>query len=155
VALSAAKQDTSRVPARVPHLVSGRQNEGDELAARSRTAAIAFGCRHSGRLRSRTCFCPSGVGAQLLAAHVEQRGAVAADHDLLTILRNVREEHTPAQELLEQFGGCARGFTRRRVDMGAHRPSDPLFPFTTGRLGSDVLTAGGVALIAEKPREAT
>ena len=46
------------------------------------------------------------------------------------------EIDTPAQELLEQFGGYARGFTRRHVDMAAHRPDDPLFPFTTGRLGS-------------------
>ena len=46
------------------------------------------------------------------------------------------EIETPAQELLEQFGGYARGFARRRVDMGGHRPRDPLFPFTTGRLGS-------------------
>ena len=43
---------------------------------------------------------------------------------------------TPAQELLEQFGGYARGYRRRRVDLGEHRPADPLFPFTTGRLGS-------------------
>jgi glycosyltransferase involved in cell wall biosynthesis len=43
---------------------------------------------------------------------------------------------TPAQELLEQFGGYARGFRRRRVDLGEHCPTDPLFPFTTGRLGS-------------------
>jgi glycosyltransferase involved in cell wall biosynthesis len=46
------------------------------------------------------------------------------------------EVDTPAQELLEQFGGYARGFTRRWVDMGVHRPDDRLFPFTTGRLGS-------------------
>jgi len=43
---------------------------------------------------------------------------------------------TPAQELLEQFGGYARGYRRLRVDLGEHCPADPLFPFTTGRLGS-------------------
>lgn len=56
---------------------------------------------------------------------------------------------TPAQELLEQFGGYARGFRRRRVDLGEHRPDDPLFPFTTGRLGS----GANIAFDAVKLRE--
>lgn len=43
---------------------------------------------------------------------------------------------TPAQELLEQYGGFSRGFTPRRYNLVGHRPADPLFPFTTGRLGS-------------------
>ncbi|MGH3857794.1 MAG: glycosyltransferase [Pseudonocardiaceae bacterium] len=42
---------------------------------------------------------------------------------------------TPAQELVEQYGGFSRGFRPRRYSL-ADRPPDPLFPFTTGRLGS-------------------
>ncbi len=57
---------------------------------------------------------------------------------------------TPAQELLEQFGGYARGFRRRRVDLGEHRPEDPLFPFTTGRLGSGANIAFDAAKLRER-----
>jgi Predicted glycosyltransferases len=47
------------------------------------------------------------------------------------------EVGTPAQALLEQFGGYARGFERRCYDLNGHRPAeDRLFPFTMGRLGS-------------------
>lgn len=47
------------------------------------------------------------------------------------------EVATPAQELMEQFGGYARGFQRRCYDLNDHRPvGDRLFPFTMGRLGS-------------------
>ncbi|MGH3319530.1 MAG: glycosyltransferase family 2 protein [Streptosporangiaceae bacterium] len=46
------------------------------------------------------------------------------------------ELETPAQVLLEEYGGFARGFTRRLYSLNGHRPEDPLFPFTTGRLGS-------------------
>lgn len=57
------------------------------------------------------------------------------------------EIDTPAQELLEQFGGYARGFVRRMVDLGQHRPDDPLFPFTTGRLGSGANIAFATAAL--------
>jgi GT2 family glycosyltransferase len=43
---------------------------------------------------------------------------------------------TPAQVLLEQYGGFARGFSPKLYDTGAHRPDDPLFPLAAGRLGS-------------------
>jgi hypothetical protein len=42
---------------------------------------------------------------------------------------------TPAQQLLEEFGGFTRGFTPRTFSL-ADPPADPLFPFTTGRCGS-------------------
>ncbi|MGX6608065.1 glycosyltransferase family 2 protein [Micromonosporaceae bacterium Da 78-11] len=45
------------------------------------------------------------------------------------------ELDTPAQLLLEEFGGYARGFDRRVFSL-ADPPSDPLFPFTVGRCGS-------------------
>jgi GT2 family glycosyltransferase len=45
------------------------------------------------------------------------------------------ELETPAQALLEQHGGYAKGFEQRRYDL--HRPcGDPLFPFTTAQLGA-------------------
>jgi GT2 family glycosyltransferase len=46
------------------------------------------------------------------------------------------ELETPAQSLVEQYGGFSRGFERRVYSLGAHRPDDPLFPYTAGRLGS-------------------
>lgn len=46
------------------------------------------------------------------------------------------ELETRAQQLLEQHGGFGRGFVPRLFDTGTHRPDDPLFPLTTGRIGS-------------------
>jgi glycosyltransferase involved in cell wall biosynthesis len=46
------------------------------------------------------------------------------------------ELQTPAQALLEQYGGFARGFRRRVYALDAAPADDPLFPYTAGRLGS-------------------
>lgn len=46
------------------------------------------------------------------------------------------ELETPAQQWLEAYAGFGKGFTRRVHDLGEHRPDDPLFPFTAGRMGS-------------------
>jgi GT2 family glycosyltransferase len=46
------------------------------------------------------------------------------------------ELQTHAQVLLESHGGFGKGFEQRVVDLGNHRPANPLFPFTTGQLGS-------------------
>ena len=46
------------------------------------------------------------------------------------------ELQTPAQVALESHGHFGKGFQQRVVDLGSHRPDDPLFPFTAGRLGS-------------------
>jgi GT2 family glycosyltransferase len=46
------------------------------------------------------------------------------------------ELDTPAQLLLQRHGGYDKGFAQRIFDMDRHRPDDPLFPFTAGRLGS-------------------
>ena len=43
---------------------------------------------------------------------------------------------TPAQILLEAHGNFSKGFEQRVLDLGAHRPADPLFPFNTGQFGS-------------------
>ncbi len=56
-----------------------------------------------------------------------------------------------AQALLERHGGFARGFVPRLYDQARHRPDDPLFPLTAGRMGSganmafrrDALVAAG------------
>ena len=87
------------------------------------------------------------VDPQWLAA-IAEAATSAPGIECVTGLILPAEIDTPAQELLEQFGGYARGFARRRVDMGAHRPSDPLFPFTTGRLGS----GANIAFDAERLR---
>jgi GT2 family glycosyltransferase len=46
------------------------------------------------------------------------------------------ELQTPAQVLLESHGHFSKGFQQQVLDLGSHRPDDPLFPFTAGRLGS-------------------
>jgi hypothetical protein len=46
------------------------------------------------------------------------------------------ELETYEQELIEQYGGFARGFERRVYSLHQHRPEDPLFPYTAGRFGS-------------------
>jgi GT2 family glycosyltransferase len=43
---------------------------------------------------------------------------------------------TFAQVLFEEYGGFGRGFSRRTYDMHEHRPSDRLFPYAIGRVGS-------------------
>ncbi len=46
------------------------------------------------------------------------------------------EIETPAQALLEEYGGFAKGFDRRIYDLGRYRPAIPTFPFSAGMLGS-------------------
>jgi O-antigen biosynthesis protein len=43
---------------------------------------------------------------------------------------------TPAQQWLEGYAGYGKGGERRRFDLGANRPVDPLFPYTVGVFGS-------------------
>jgi GT2 family glycosyltransferase len=61
-----------------------------------------------------------------------------------------RELETPAQNLLEQFGGYSKGFAARLFDSSGHRPpADPLFPYAAGRLGSGGNMAFRRALLCE------
>ena len=46
------------------------------------------------------------------------------------------ELQTQAQLMLETHGHFGKGFEQRVVNCSTHRPADPLFPFTTGKLGS-------------------
>lgn len=46
------------------------------------------------------------------------------------------ELETWPQVLIEEFGGFNKGFRRQMYDLHAHRPADPLFPFTPGKFGS-------------------
>ncbi|MBB2943421.1 hypothetical protein FB565_003134 [Actinoplanes lutulentus] len=64
-------------------------------------------------------------------------GGAFTDDDIVcaTGLILPAELDTPAQQLIEDLGGYARGFERRRLSTAAP-PPDPLFPFTVGRLGS-------------------
>ncbi len=43
---------------------------------------------------------------------------------------------TPAQLLIEQYGGFSKGFRRRLFDLGENRPPDRLYPFAAGIFGS-------------------
>ncbi|GAA2748161.1 glycosyltransferase family A protein [Kitasatospora cinereorecta] len=45
------------------------------------------------------------------------------------------ELDTPAQRVLERYGGYSKGFAARSWSLADH-PDDPLFPFATGRLGT-------------------
>jgi GT2 family glycosyltransferase len=46
------------------------------------------------------------------------------------------ELETPAQLLLEEFGGYSKGFQRRIWDATDHRLANPLYPYTVGVFGS-------------------
>ncbi|GAA5110810.1 glycosyltransferase family 2 protein [Pseudonocardia adelaidensis] len=59
------------------------------------------------------------------------------------------ELQTPAQQLLEQYGGYNRGFIPRCYNMAERRPPDPLFPFAVGRLGSGANMAYRTAFLRE------
>lgn len=61
---------------------------------------------------------------------------VAANVACVTQLILPLELEAPAQLWFEEYGGAAKGFSRRVFDLDAHRPSDPLFPFNAGRFGS-------------------
>jgi GT2 family glycosyltransferase len=54
----------------------------------------------------------------------------------VTGLIHPAELRTPAQALLEQHGGFAKGFEPRVFDLDVHRPEDPLYPFNAGQFGS-------------------
>lgn len=71
---------------------------------------------------------PDWLGA--LAAAFTETGAAC-----VTGLIVPAELETRAQLLVEQAGGFARGFTRRRFTRDMPDP-EPLFPFTAGRFGS-------------------
>jgi GT2 family glycosyltransferase len=60
----------------------------------------------------------------------------ADDVACVTGLIMAAELQTQPQVVLEAQGNFSKGFRQRVVDLGAHRPADPLFPFTTGKLGS-------------------
>ena len=60
----------------------------------------------------------------------------ASDVACVTGLIMPAELQTQAQILLEAHGHFGKGFEKRRVNCGTHRPADPLFPFTVGKLGS-------------------
>ncbi len=45
------------------------------------------------------------------------------------------EIETPAQAMMEQFGGMGKGFSQRSFDLQYHRSRHPLFPFTAGTFG--------------------
>lgn len=62
--------------------------------------------------------------------------AAAENVGCVTGLILPRELETPSQVWYEQYGGFAKGFERRIFDLESHRPADPLFPFTVGRLGA-------------------
>jgi GT2 family glycosyltransferase len=57
------------------------------------------------------------------------------------------ELETRAQRLIEEAGGFGRGFAYRLYDTGPNRPDDPLFPVTTGRLGSGANMAFDAAVL--------
>jgi GT2 family glycosyltransferase len=64
--------------------------------------------------------------------------AFQADTDVACVTGLIlpAELQTPAQILLEAHGNFSKGFEQRVLDLGVHRPADPLFPFNTGQLGS-------------------
>jgi len=59
------------------------------------------------------------------------------------------ELQTPAQLWFEQFGGFSKGFTQKIYDLQAHRPDDPLFPYTAGKFGTGANMAYRTSLLLE------
>ncbi len=57
------------------------------------------------------------------------------------------ELETPAQQWLESYAGYGKGRDRRRFDLGANRPVDPLFPYTVGVFGSGANMAFRTAVL--------
>ena len=66
------------------------------------------------------------------------RGFEGADRpDCVTGLVVPTLIETQAQEWFEEYGGFSRsGFERRLFDLGENRPSNPLFPYAAGAMGS-------------------
>jgi glycosyltransferase involved in cell wall biosynthesis len=64
------------------------------------------------------------------------RGFASPDVACVTGLIMGAEFDTPAQALLERYGGYGKGYQRRRFDLSRHRPREPLFPFNPGVVGS-------------------
>jgi GT2 family glycosyltransferase len=60
----------------------------------------------------------------------------ADDVACVTGLIMAAELQTQSQVMLEIHGSFSKGFRQRVIDRSTHRPTDPLFPFNTGRLGS-------------------
>lgn len=61
---------------------------------------------------------------------------VAADVACVTGLVLPWELETPAQFLLEEYGGFSKGFIRRIFDRKENHPRTPLYPYTAGRFGT-------------------
>jgi GT2 family glycosyltransferase len=57
------------------------------------------------------------------------------------------ELRTPAQRWLEGYAGYEKGQARRRFDLGANRPLDPLFPYAAGAFGSGANMAFRTAVL--------
>ena len=60
----------------------------------------------------------------------------APDVSCVTGLVVAAELDTWAQQLFEEYGGFGEGFEGAVLDLGSHRPENPLFPFNPGILGS-------------------
>jgi O-antigen biosynthesis protein len=59
------------------------------------------------------------------------------------------ELDTPAQFWFEEYGGFSKGFERKLFNMGEHRPTDRLFPYALGRVGSGNNTAWRASRLRE------
>lgn len=62
--------------------------------------------------------------------------AAAANVGCVTGMIFPAELESRPQLLIEKFGGFNKGYRRRIFDTGAHRPDDPLFPYSPGQFGS-------------------
>lgn len=67
--------------------------------------------------------------------------SIADDVTCVTGLVLPLELETPAQILLEEYGGFSKGFIRRVYDMAENRAKQPLYPYTAGRFGTGACMA--------------
>ena len=59
------------------------------------------------------------------------------------------EMETPAQDLIEQYGGFSKGFSQKHYSLDINQKTDILFPYTAGQFGSGANMAFNTAVLKE------
>ena len=81
--------------------------------------------------------------------HVADAFASSPEVMCVTGMIRAAELVTEAQVWVEEHLGFSKGDTRRSFDLGLNRPSDRLFPFTAGQLGSGANMSFRTAFLRE------
>ena len=136
----------ARRRARVRAEAPVRYVPGRRPRARRRAQPRAARGRHARSSRSpTTTSSPTARWLEAIVAAFDER----AERRLRDRPDRRRSSSRPRRRrLLDAYAGFDKGTTRRVFDLDAHRPPDPLFPFTAGTLGS----GANMAFTARRPR---